>query len=230
MQLLELEEPIVCRIVGRVNRFVVAVRAGGEESLAHINNTGRLLEYIKGGKTGYCLPHRGKTRYRLIAVEDIDGAALIDTQLQMKSFEVAVQGKVLEWAQCDLISRSPEVGRSKLDYLLRCRGRETFTELKSAVLRQGDYAMYPDCPTPRGRRHIMELIELSSSRVRTLLVFVAGLRGVKAFKPNTEGDPEVARLLKNAVSAGVVVKGFSIFYDPSGSRILLDRKNLRIEI
>ena len=32
--------------------------------------------------------------------------------------------------------------------------------MKSAVLRKGEYAMYPDCPSLRGQRHIRELIKL----------------------------------------------------------------------
>lgn len=230
MRLIDLEKPKTCKIIRRLNRFVVEVRDSMGVAYAHINNTGRLLEYIREGNTAYCIPHQGKTQYHLIAVEDELGVALIDTQLQMKSFEVAVKNKLLEWAPCEIKSRSPILGGSRLDYLLICGGRETYTELKSAVLREGEFAMYPDCPTLRGRRHIQELIRHSESGGKSLIVFVAGLRGVKAFKPYERGDPEIGKLLRKARESGVEIRAFSIFYDPDTSNIMLERSNLEISL
>ncbi|MGC8836665.1 MAG: DNA/RNA nuclease SfsA [Infirmifilum sp.] len=226
--LLQLESPSICTILRRVNRFVVEVKHAGKLTRAHINNTGRLLEYIKEGKTAYCLPHRGKTEFRLIAVDEEGSGALIDTQLQMKSFEEAVRRGLLDWAKCEIVSRAPRVGSSKLDYLLSCGGYKVFTELKSAVLRQDGYAMYPDCPTLRGRRHIWELIELARIGHKALIVFVAGIRGVTAFKPYVEGDAEVARLLKMAYESGVGIRAFSVYYEPETSKIILDKSSLEI--
>ncbi|QOJ78637.1 DNA/RNA nuclease SfsA [Infirmifilum lucidum] len=230
MELLKLDRPEACTIVERLNRFVVEVRVGGKLSLARITNTGRLRDYLVAGRVGYCLPNRGKTNYRLVAVEDLAGAALIDTDLQMKSFEAALRAGALRWAPCEIISRSPRVGSSRLDYLLRCRGTNKYVELKSAVLRDGDFAMYPDCPTLRGRRHISELIGLAEKGIKAMIVFVAALPGVRAFKPYREGDPEVSVLLGKAVELGVEVRAFSIHYDPDASVVVLDREELEVVI
>lgn len=229
VELLRLPEPVPCNVVRRRNRFVVEVRVAGEVKSASINNTGRLLEYLVPGKLCFCLPRQGgRTEYRLFAVADGDEGALVDTRMQMQAFEALLGLKVEFWGDCSLASRNPRVGSSVLDYLLVCGGEEIYTELKSAVLRGNGYAMYPDCPTQRGRRHIRELMHLSESGVRALIVFVAALPRVSAFKPYEEGDPEVARLLKQAAEAGVMLRAVAMHYDPSHSVVVLDNPSLPI--
>ena len=55
--------------------------------------------------------------------------------------------------------------------------------MKSAVLRDGEYASYPDCPSTRGQKHVKELIKLRKDGKRAMLVFICALSGVKKFRP-----------------------------------------------
>lgn len=218
--LLELPPPIERRVARRLNRFTVELKSGER---AYVNNTGRLLDLLAPGRRCYCLPKpSGATELRLIAVEDESGAALVDTRLQMVAFERALELGKLPWAPCRVARRNPKLGSSTLDYLLKCGGERVYAELKSAALRVGCYAAYPDCPSLRGRRHIAELAELARRGGKALIVFVAALPGVCAFKPYGEGDPEIPKLLKEAASAGVTVKSFSLHYEPSNSTVVLD--------
>ncbi len=231
MELLGLPEPVVGEVVRRVNRFVAEVSVGGRVERAYLNNTGRLAEYLSGGRLCYCLRKgRGATGLRLIAVEDPHGAALIDTALQMKAFEAALERGLLPWAPCSVAARSPRLGRSVLDYLLSCGGEPVYVELKSAVLRDGAYAAYPDCPTLRGRRHVADLIEHVRAGGRGLIVFVAALPGVSAFRPYERGDPEVARLLEAAARVGVELRAIAIHYEPATSTIVLDNPDLPVHL
>ncbi len=226
-----------CRIIDRINRFVIYAENidTGVKGYAFTNNTGRLKEYLSGGKRGYCRRRvkPGKTQYRLFAVEDLYGmAALIDTQLQMKAFEEMVGRGMIPWLRdCSIARRNPRLGSSVLDYLLNCSGERLFIEIKSAVFR-GDrvYAMYPDCPTLRGRRHIRELMDLARRGGRGAIIFIAGLPGVKAFKPYGEGDPEIPRLLREAVESGVSVRAINIYYDPNTRYIVLVDPDLPVEL
>ncbi len=223
---------VPCRIIKRMNRFVVKINVSGTEKLAYINNTGRLLEYMVPGRKAYCIPWKkpGKTTHRLFAVEDYGAAALIDTRLQMDSFEKLVSDKDIPWLKnCVLEKRNPRLGGSVLDYLLNCGGRLLYVEIKSAVLRGDEvYAMYPDCPTLRGRRHIKELTKHAEKRGFGAVVFIAALPGVKAFKPYMEGDPEIPKLLKIAAEKGVLVKAISIYFNPETSMIILVNPDLPV--
>jgi len=237
---MELNEPIMkfeydttCRIIRRVNRFKVLVEVNGATVHAYINNTGRLSEFLVGNRKAYCLwRHRpGKTRLRLFAVHDIRGlAALIDTKLQMESFEKLIEVQRIPWLRnCIRVKRNPRLGSSVLDYLLECNGEKIYVEVKSAVLRGNHkYAMYPDCPTLRGRRHIHELTTHVERGGRGLIVFIAALPGVEAFKPYGEGDPEIPVLLRKAWEKGVSIKAINIYYDPGNRQIVLANPDLPV--
>lgn len=228
--LLKVKGSFKCLIVRRVNRFTVEVIRENRRVRAYITNTGRLEEFIRSGRGGFCIPGGIKTECRLFAVEDSGRGAIIDTALQMKAFESAI--KFLPWLKgYRLIKRNVRVGGSVIDYLFEREGRPFYLEVKSAVLRgNGNYAMYPDCPTERGRRHIRELIELAKRNVKSGIVFVAALPGVNGFKPYDKGDPEVPKLLKEALATGVTIRALGMYYEPWDSTVRLYSPDLKIKI
>ncbi len=233
VELLRVENIVECRVVERLNRFVVLVERNGLEK-AHINNTGSLRGVLVKGRRGYCIPWRGgKTRYRLVAIEcpGYHEAALIDTWLQMRGFEISVENNYLPWLRgCRVAKRNPRAGSSLLDYLLECSGQEVYAEIKSATLRlPGDKASYPEPASLRGRRHVEELTRLALQGTGALLVFIAGIPGAKGFRINEEADPLLPELLENAVRAGVTVKALSMTYNPEDSSVVLDNPDLAMD-
>lgn len=188
-QLLEVPG-IECKIVKRIDRFVVEVEIDGKIEKAHINNTGRLKEYMVNDRKAYCVRIKPrKTGYRIFAVKDGKDAALIDTQLQMRAFEKCLELKAIPWLDCMNFKRNQRVNGSAIDYLLFCP-EPIYLEVKSAAMRIGDTAMCPDCPTQRGRRHVMELVKVCG-KYTTYILFIAAVPEVKAFRPNREADPVV---------------------------------------
>lgn len=214
--LLRLSNVRECVIRKRLNRFVVEAFMDGRVERLHNTNTGRLLDLLVEGRRCLAEPINGrKLRWRLTAVEDdkYTGAwDIVNTLVQNRAFEAAVEQSVLPYARgCKILSRNPRVGSSILDYLLMCGGRPVYIETKSAVLRgPNDEAMYPDCPTTRGIRHVKELIGLVKDGNRVLLVFIAAMPGPRCFRPYEEGDPELAAWLGEALREGVLVKALSI--------------------
>ena len=91
-------------------------------------------------------------------------------------------------------------------------------------------AMYPDCPTLRGRWHVKTPIEHVSKGGYGAIVVVAALPDVKAFKPNIQGDPEMATLLRQAYEVGVLLKAVRICYNPKSSTIWLEDPDLKVEL
>ena len=229
-----IEDIVECSIIKRVNRFVVEVLVKNCHAMAHINNTGRLSGYIVRGRKAYCVrnnPGR-KTGYKLFAVSEEDLAVLIDTRMQMKAFEIAVYKNMIPWLKgCKIIRRNAKLGSSRIDYLFDCMGSRIYVEVKSAVLRGGKhYAMYPDCPTMRGRKHINEIINYVLNGGLGAIVFIAAMPYIKAFKPYERGDPEVPTLIRRAYEVGVMVKAISLYYDPQASAVFLDDPDLEVEL
>lgn len=209
-----------CEIVRRLNRFVVEIEVGGRLQKAHLNNTGRLKEYLIKEKKAYCIAKKdGKAPYRLFAIEDLEKAALIDTQFQMRAFERALEFDLIPWLKCKKFKRNQRIGDSLIDYRFFCQ-ETMYMEVKSAALRVGNYAMYPDCPSIRGRRHISQLIA-AAENYKTYILFIAAVPGVRAFKPNEKADPIIAELLRNATACGVEIRAINLVYDPDTHSVLL---------
>ncbi len=226
---------VPCTFIERLNRFVALVDVNGKTRKALVTNTGRLEEFMVPGRKAFCVPKTGgKTDFVLVAFEDLDGkGAVIDTRTQARAFERAVELGLVPWLRDCMIKRKEvTVGKSRLDYLFKCPEGETYAEMKSAVLRgggHGEYAMYPDCPSVRGQKHIRELIELRRNDKRAMIFFVGAMPGVEKFRPYEKGDPEIARLLKEARKAGVEIHALSIALLPSGE-IILESPELEIEV
>jgi sugar fermentation stimulation protein A len=216
-----------CEISRRINRFVVEVIVDGEPRTALNTNTGRLADLIAAGRGAVCKPREGgRTDCALIAVDFHGrGLAIVDTRTQALAFEEAIGRGLIGWLRGGSIAkRGPRLGDSIIDYLLDLGGAAVWLELKSAVLlHEGDKAGYPDCPTPRGRRQLRELMRLAGSGGRGILAFAVALPNVKAFKPYERGDPEMARLISEARCAGVDVRAFGI-------KGVLEDRMLRVDL
>ena len=229
--LLTVDKTQDCRIIERLNRFVVRIDIKGHSHLAHINNTGRLKEFLVRGRRAYCFKTTtGKvTDYRLFAIEEKGSGALIDTQLQMKTLATLIEAEALPWLKGYRIQRrNPRLGDSLLDFLLSKDHAEVYLEVKSAVLREGHYAMYPDCPTSRGQRHVMELTRYVQRGGQGVIAFMAALPQVTAFKPYRAGDPVFHELLRQAASKGVQVRAVGLYFNYQDRAIHLFDPDLEI--
>lgn len=228
-----IENVLECEIIKRLNRFVVNIKIKGWSHRAWINNTGRLHEFLVTDTKGFCIRNvKGKkTAYRLFSIQEQDSGAIIDTQFQMKAFEKSFEMGSLPWANgWTMVKRNAQLGESLIDYLLESKKNQIYLEVKSAVLRQKQYAMYPDCPSSRGRKHIQELMGHVKKGGKSVLLFVAALPKVHAFKPNRDGDSRLYRLLCDASKAGMDVKAMSIYYNPIDSFIYLSNPNLQVTL
>ena len=227
-KILHVKNVLECKIIRRINRFVVDVQIGEKCHKAWINNTGRLHEFLVEGRKGFCMKNeKGRNPYRLFSIKEGNLGAIIDTQLQMEAFEKSL--KIIPWLDgCSVIKKNAKLGESLIDYLLECDGEEIYLEVKSAVLRKGKYAMYPDCPSARGRKHIKELIDYVKNGGEGTILFIAALPKIKAFKPNKSADAELYELLQKAYMLGVDVRCIGIYYNPKDSFVYLFNPDLGI--
>lgn len=228
-RILSVGHPLRCRVVDRINRFVLTVRLEDGCHRAHINNTGRLYQFLVSGREGFCVAHEkpGTTDVRLFSVVEGDLGAIVDTRLQVKAFEEAMKMELLPWLRgCRLLRRDARLEGSVIDYLLQCDGEEVYLEVKSAVLREGHHAMYPDCRSSRGRRHIRELTRHVRGGGKAIILFIAALPDMQAFRPNGPADPALYEALVAAHDAGVGIKAIGMFYRPEDRSIYLYNSDL----
>jgi sugar fermentation stimulation protein A len=178
-------------IIERLNRFVVKARIKNKYILAHLNNTGRLEDFLKKGNVGLFLPIENKLKFRLSMVRESKNIySIIDTQLQMKCFESALEKGYISWfKRAKILKRNFRINNSLIDYLIEYQNKKYLLEVKSAVMKYKNFAMYPDCPSIRGQKHIKELIEIQTLQTERRL-------GGKMFMQNNNKNISVNRRTK----------------------------------
>lgn len=113
-----------------------------------------------------------------------------------------------------VIRREVAAGGSRIDFLMRYRGRPLLAEVKAAVYVEGRRALFPDCPTARGTRHVGELIAARRRGQQAALIFVVHREDADRLSPWSAVDPDFARALREAHRRGVRLLAYTCRVTP----------------
>lgn len=201
--------------IKRPNRFIAEVDIDGHRETVHVKNTGRCKELLIPGcevwLTAPGTPDR-KTKYDLVAVRKDNGVLFnIDSQAPNKVVKewLATQGY-------DLVIPEYTYGDSRIDFYME-RGNEKFLmEVKGCTLEIDGIGYFPDAPTERGVKHILELIKAKQAGYHAMLAFVIQMDGVTEVRANVDTHPEFGDALDDAKKAGVEVLFLTCHVEPGG--------------
>ena len=189
--------------INRPNRFNARVLLNGEEIVVHVPNTGRCKEILIEGSKVLLReennPNR-KTRYDLIAAYKGDILINIDSQIPNKVVnEALLNKKIKKLEKFNLINREKTFGKSRFDFMLSTDNDEKYyLEVKGVTLEEDGECKFPDAPTERGAKHILELIEAKKLGYGAGILFLIQLDNVKSFSPNDLTDPNFSNALRLA--------------------------------
>ncbi|MBC2582850.1 DNA/RNA nuclease SfsA [Clostridium sp. DJ247] len=221
---------IKAEFIRRPNRFQGYVKINGDETLVHVPNTGRCKEILIPGCTVLLREENNpmrKTRYDLIAGYKGNKLINIDSQIPNKVVEEAlVNKKIEELANYENIEREKVFGNSRFDFKLSDRyGRECYLEIKGVTLEDSGRTMFPDAPTERGTKHLLELVEARKQGKDAAVLFLIQMSEVTSFSPHDEMDKAFGEALRYADNNGVNV----LAYDCEVSENSITLKN-RVEV
>lgn len=213
------------KFISRLNRFVAVVDVGGRQETVHVKNTGRCKELLLPGARVWLEdsgnPNR-KTRYDLVVVQK-EGLGLVNMDSQAPN---KVVREWLETQEFSLIRAEYSYGKSRIDFYMEGQPNNEFwqeaaflpfsprserpfprylMEMKGCTLEVGGVGYFPDAPTERGVKHLLELAEASRKGYRCIAAFVIQMEGVREVRPNVETHPEFGLALEAARAAGVQV-------------------------
>ncbi|MGG3452740.1 DNA/RNA nuclease SfsA [Paenibacillus rhizolycopersici] len=200
------------RLQRRVNRFIAEVMVGDAVEQVHVKNTGRLKELLLPD-TEVLLeasdrPER-KTNYSLIAAAHDGGWVNVDSQAPNPvAFEALNAGSIAEIGPVTRAKREVTYGDSRFDLYYEQGEKRGFIEVKGVTLEQGGIAMFPDAPTARGTKHVLELAKAILEGYAGAVLFVVQMKGCHAFTPYREMDPAFADALKEASRQGVRILAY----------------------
>ena len=204
----------------RINRFISEVYIDGVKLQVHVKNTGRLKELFQQGAKVLleCSdnPNR-KTQFSLIAVLKDDVWVNIDSQApNAVAFEAIKQGRIAEIGQVDLVKREVTYRASRFDLYFEQGEQKGFIEVKGVTLEIEGVAMFPDAPTTRGTKHVLELAKAAKEGYHCAILFLVQLKGCRKFVPNREMDPAFADALILAAEAGVQILAYDTMVTEDG--------------
>ncbi len=203
--------------IERPNRFSIWVDVNGRRELAHLPNPGRLLEILIPKRRVLLRRARSekrKTRWTAVGA-DLEGMLVsLDSTLPNRFLPEALKEEAIPplrgWR---IATREPRLGAGRLDFLLVRGDERLYLEVKSVTLVEDGVALFPDAPTSRGRRHLLELAGAVREGDRAAVLFVVQRPDAVRFGPNAETDPAFAEAFREALEGGVAMYALVCSFD-----------------
>ncbi len=193
------------KFLSRPNRFIAEIKTGGETCLCHVKNTGRCRELLLPGADIYVQKAENKsrkTKYDLISVYKGERLINMDSQIPNAVFR--------EWAEAggflsgiEEIRSEKTYKNSRFDFYLETSREKIFAEVKGVTLEEDGAVFFPDAPTERGVKHVLELCDCVENGYAAYLIFVIQMQGAAFFAPNRKTHPAFADALTAAAQRGV---------------------------
>ena len=109
----------------------------------------------------------------------------------------------------DLVAVYKEDKLISIDSQIPDENEEYFLEVKGVTLEDKGYARFPDAPTERGAKHLLELVEAKKQGYGAGAMFLIQLKDVNKFSPNDERDQEFGKALRFAKENGVDIFAYN---------------------
>lgn len=202
------------QFIARPNRFIAEVTVCGEQVQAHVKNTGRRRELLLPGAEVYLEDFDGRMgkrrmRYSLIGVKKGDTLINMDSQAPNKVCEEALLNGKLKlpgMENLSLVKREKTYGDSRFDFYVEDEnGEKGWLEVKGVTLEEEGVARFPDAPTERGVKHVLELAKAVGEGYRGYVLFVVQMDKIKHFEPNDRTHRAFGDALRTAQKKGVTV-------------------------
>lgn len=196
--------------INRPNRFIAHVDIGGKSHLAHVKNTGRCRELLVPGAKILLQDHgqnsARKTRYSLISVYKRDLLVNMDSQIPNKVvMEALLAGEIQGIKIPEFVKAEQKFGDSRFDIYYKNGHIEGFIEVKGVTLEVDGLSKFPDAPTERGTKHVLEIVRAAQEGYEGNILFLLQMKGPKIFTPNRSMDPEFGEALDLAIRKGVKI-------------------------
>jgi len=127
-----------------------------------------------------------------------------DARLPNKLFREAFEKNIMDkFSDYDEMYPEVTVNNSRIDFLLKNGSLSCYLEIKSVTLVLKRTGLFPDAPTVRGRKHVVELTKLAEHGIKSSVVFIVQRPDADIVSPNKRTDPEFFNALKITALRGV---------------------------
>ncbi|HEX7557551.1 MAG TPA: DNA/RNA nuclease SfsA [Usitatibacter sp.] len=219
------------RLIRRYKRFLADVQLEGEVITAACPNTGSMLGCAEPGSRVWLSESDNASRKYRHTWEIVEVAGAKPVMVGINTgrpnaivSEAISAGVIPELTGYRTLRREVGYGeeRSRIDIVLESpRRKACYVEVKNvtAAASRG-VALFPDCVSERGAKHLRELMRLKAGGLRPVQLYCVQRGDVNEVRPADAIDPEYGRTLREAIAAGVEVLAY---------RALVTAGEIRIE-
>ncbi|MCB2197051.1 MAG: DNA/RNA nuclease SfsA [Bacteroidetes bacterium] len=204
------EKLIHGRLIKRYKRFLADVTLdNGDVVTAHCTNSGSMKSCLEENAEVYLFPvndpkRKTKFTWEMIKINS-DWVGINTGNPNKLAFEAVSNNKIDKLKGYTEVKREVKFGDSRFDVMAKNEEETCFIEVKNVTLKEGDYALFPDAVTTRGKKHLETLIKVKEEGMRAVMLYIIQRMDVHTFAPAFDIDPEYAKTLKKAVKKGVEV-------------------------
>lgn len=198
------------KLIKRYKRFLADVELeDGTVVTAHCTNSGSMKTCLETGAPVCLTPvndPKRKTKFTWEMIFINGGWIGINTSIpNLLAYEAIRDGKIKKLQGYTSVKREVTFGDSRFDIFAENDREKCFVEVKNVTMKSGDFALFPDAVTTRGKKHLETLMEVKKAGMRAVMLYVIQRTDVHRFGPAREIDPAYADALEKAVTAGVEV-------------------------
>lgn len=215
------------RLIRRYKRFLADIQLADGVITAACPNTGSLMGCCEAGSRVWLSESDRATRKYRHTWEIVEvGEVMVGINTGLPNAlvsEAIADGTIGELSGYASIRREVAFGeeRSRVDLLLEGAGREDcYVEVKNvtAAATKG-VALFPDCVSERGSKHLRELMRLKARGLRPVQLYCVQRGDVNEVRPADGIDHEYGRTLREAIAAGVEVLAYRAKVSPCEIRL-----------
>jgi len=209
------------RLIKRYKRFLADVKLDNrQEVTAHCTNSGTMKTCLEEGAEVYLNPvddPKRKTKFTWEMIKINKRWVGINTNHpNLLVYEAISNNEVPALAGYNEVKREVKFQDSRFDVMATNDQETCFIEVKNVTMKDGDFALFPDAKTERGRKHLETLIRVKEEGMRAVMFYVVQRMDVAKAGPAVNIDPAYADVLKKAIDSGVEVIAMQAEVSPDG--------------
>jgi sugar fermentation stimulation protein A len=193
--LMKFDTPLIkTKFIKRYKRFFVDVSLNKEILTAHCPNSGSMMGLLNEGENAWISVSKNterKLKYTLEILEHNKQKIGVNTHLTNRIVEEAlINEKIKDLEKFNQVQREVKFNNNtRFDFFVSNKKEQAFIEVKNVTLkREKDYAEFPDAPTTRGQKHLLELISAKEKEYEAYLIFLIQREDCNFFKISKDID------------------------------------------
>lgn len=212
-------------LIKRYMRFLADVKLdSGETVTAHCTNSGSMKSCLEKGAEVYLSPvddPNRKTKFTWEMIK-INGYWVgINTSNPNKlAFEAVKAGQIEKLKGYTEVQAEVKFDDSRFDLMAKNDTETCFIEVKNVTYKEGNYALFPDAVTSRGKKHLETLVKVKEQGMRAVMLYIIQRIDVEIFSTAKQIDQEYSKALKIAYNKGVEIIPLQVKVTPENIELV----------